>query len=285
MTITTGSVGQSLTEEMLARFDERAPHYDRDNAFFTEDFDELVAAGYLMASVPSEFGGGGGDLATINRMQRRIAYVAPATAVAVNMHHYFVGLCADLHRAGDPTGDWVLQRAAEGHVFAAGHGETGNDLPVVLSTSTADRVEGGWRFTGHKIFGSLSPVWTYLGIHGMDLSDPDQPKVVHGFLSRDAANYRIEETWDALGMRATTSHDTILDGAFVPDEAIIRVSPAGFAGADMFHVALFAWALLGFAGGVPVDRPSRLRRRRRRRSSAQLARAHPVDGLPPRGAT
>ncbi len=188
------------------------------------------------------------NLGEINRLIRRIAYVAPATAVAVNMHHYFVGLCADLHRAGDPSGDWVLDRAAEGAIFAAGHGESGNDIPVLLSSSTAARVDGGWAFTGHKIFGSLSPVWTYLGIHAMDTSDPDNPNVVHGFLHRDTPGYRIEETWDTLGMRATTSNDTILDGAVVPDDATILVCPAGFAGAGMFQVGMFAWALLGFAG-------------------------------------
>ena len=111
-----------LTDEMLARFDARAPEHDRTNTFFDEDFEELRASGYLKASIPTTFGGGGLDLFAINQLQRRIAYVAPATAVAVNMHHYFVGLCADLHRAGDPSGDWVLRQAADGHVFAAGHG-------------------------------------------------------------------------------------------------------------------------------------------------------------------
>ena len=248
MTTTMTDPTTLLSDEMLARFNERAPRYDQENAFFTEDFDELRESGYFKASLPPEFGGAGLDLAAINHIQRRIAYVAPATAIGVNMHHYFVGLCADLHRAGDPSGDWVLRRAADGHVFAAGHGESGNDIPVLLSSSKAARVDGGWEFSGHKIFGSLSPVWAYLGIYGMDTSDPDNPKVVHGFLHRDAANYRIEETWDTMGMRATTSHDTILDRAFVPDEAIIRVCPAGFAGADMYQVAMFAWALLGFAG-------------------------------------
>ena len=33
-----------LTDEMLARFDERAPVYDRENTFFTEDFEELREA-------------------------------------------------------------------------------------------------------------------------------------------------------------------------------------------------------------------------------------------------
>jgi alkylation response protein AidB-like acyl-CoA dehydrogenase len=247
MTITQNP-SDVLTDEMLARFDERAPRYDRDNTFFTEDFEELRDSGFFLASVPAEFGGLGLNLAEINRLQRRIAYAAPATAVAVNMHHYWVGLCADLHRAGDPSGAWVLERAAEGHIFAAGHGESGNDMPVLLSSSTAERVEGGWEITGHKIFGSLSPVWTYLGIHAMDSSDPDNPKIVHAFLDRNAKNYRIEETWDTLGMRATTSNDTILDHAFVPDQATVLVCPAGFAGAGLFHVALFAWALLGFAG-------------------------------------
>jgi len=242
--VTTGSV---ITDDMLARFDERAPKYDRENSFFTEDFEELRDAGYFKASLPSSFGGAGLNLAEINRLQRRIAYVAPATAVAVNMHHYFVGLCADLHRAGDPSGDWVLAKAAEGHIFAAGHGEAGNDIPVLASSSKAERVDGGWEITGHKIFGSLSPVWNYLGVHAMDTSDPANPQIVHAFVDRESPNYRIDETWDTLGMRATMSHDTILDRTFVPDEATILVCPAGFAGAGLYHVSLFAWALLGFA--------------------------------------
>jgi alkylation response protein AidB-like acyl-CoA dehydrogenase len=245
---TTEARTDPLTEEMLARFDERAPAYDRENRFFTEDFEELRSSGFFAASLPPEFGGAGMRLNEINRMLRRIAYVAPATAVAVNMHHYFVGLCADLHRAGDPSGDWVLEQAAAGRIFAAGHGEVGNDIPVLLSSAKAERVQGGWEFTGHKIFGSLSPVWDFLGVHGMDTSDPSAPKVVHAFVARDAAGLRIEETWDTLGMRATTSHDTILERVFVPDSATIMVCPAGFAGAGMFQVALFAWALLGFAG-------------------------------------
>ena len=82
----------------------------------------------------------------------------------------------------------------------------------------------------------------------MDASDPANPQIVHAFVHRDSPNYRIEETWDTLGMRATQSHDTILDRTFVPDAATVKVCPAGFAGADMYQVALFAWGLLGFAG-------------------------------------
>jgi alkylation response protein AidB-like acyl-CoA dehydrogenase len=81
----------------------------------------------------------------------------------------------------------------------------------------------------------------------MDVSDPEHPQIVHGFLSRDTEGLQIIDTWDTLGMRATQSQDTHLERAFCPDEQVALVCPAGFAGAGPFHVAIFAWALMGFA--------------------------------------
>ncbi|HEU5234360.1 MAG TPA: acyl-CoA dehydrogenase family protein [Terriglobales bacterium] len=235
-----------LTDEMLARFASRAAAYDRENRFFQEDFDELRAAKYLLMPVPTQFGGAGMTLAEVCREQRRLAYHAPATALAVNMHLYWVGIAADLWSGGDHSLEWLLREAAAGEVFAAGHAESGNDIPILLSTTKAERVEGGYRFTGRKQFGSLTPVWTRFGLHGMDMSDPKQPKIVHGFMPRDTAGYVIKETWDTLGMRATRSDDTVLENVFVPDRYIARVVPAGGAGVDAFILGIFAWGLLGF---------------------------------------
>lgn len=235
-----------VSEEMLASFASRAAGYDRENRFFEQDFADLRAAKYLLLPVPVEFGGSGMSLAQVCREQRRLAYHAPATALAVNMHLYWLGVAADLWRRGDASLEWILREAADGEVFAAGHAESGNDVPVLLSTTKAERVKGGYRFTGRKHFGSLTPVWTRLGLHGMDTSDPGQPKVVHAFLPRNTPGYRIEETWDVLGMRATRSDDTILENAFVPDGYIARVVPAGAGGIDLFVLSTFAWALMGF---------------------------------------
>jgi alkylation response protein AidB-like acyl-CoA dehydrogenase len=236
-----------LSDELLQTFGERAPTYDRENRFLTEDFEDLRLAGYLELAVPTELGGRGLNLAQVCQEQRRLAYRAPATALATNMHIYWTGVAADLLRTGDSSCKWILEDAADGEVFAAGHGEAGNDFPVMLSTARAERAEGGYRFYGHKIFGSLTPVWTRLGIHAMDTSDPAQPRVVHAFLPRDTEDYRIVPTWDVLGMRATRSDDTILEGAFVPDRYIPRVVPAGLAGADLFVLGIFAWAEPTFA--------------------------------------
>ena len=230
-----------LNADMLTRFGERAARYDAENTFFTEDFEELRESGYLKMAIPEELGGLGYSLADVCKQERKLAYHAPATALATNMHVYWTGVAADMRRMGDPSLEWLLREAAAGEVFAAGHGEVGNDLPLFLSTSSAVRVDGGYKFTGHKMFGSLTPVWTRFGLHAMDTtSNPEAPEIIHAFMPRDTANYTIKDTWNTLGMRATRSDDTILDGAFVPDKYIARKVPAG--GADLFVLSIFAWA-------------------------------------------
>ena len=182
-----------------ARFAERCGGYDRENRFFQEDFDDLKRAGYLTMAVPKELGGRGLNLAQVCREQRRLGYHAPATALGINMHVYWVGLVADLWRQGDRSLEWLLKEAMAGEVFNAGHSERGNDIPGLLSTSKAERVDGGFRFTGHKMFGSLAPVWTRYGLHAMWADADGGPKIVHAFLPRSHDGYRIVETWDTHG--------------------------------------------------------------------------------------
>src|SRR5439155_1311929 len=92
--------------------------------------------------------------------------------------HQFAERCGGYDRSLE----WLLREAIEGEVFNAGHSERGNDLPVLLSTSKAERVDGGFRFTGHKMFGSLMPVWTRMGLHATWADADGGPKIVHAFL-------------------------------------------------------------------------------------------------------
>jgi len=235
-----------LTDELLDRCRGRAAGYDRDNVFFDEDLEELKAAGYLKMAVPEEFGGLGMNLAQAGAETRRLGRYAPATAISLNMHTYWVGVAAEVSRSGDSSLDWILKKAGEGEIFAAAHAEGGNDIPLLLSTTNAEKVDGGYKFTGRKSFGSMSPVYDWLGLHGMDTSDPDNPKIVHAFMPRESEGVTMIKEWDTLGMRASQSDGTKLDGAFVSDEHIARVVPVGFGGADVFVLSIFMWGLLGF---------------------------------------
>ena len=228
-----------LSEDLLERCAQRAAVYDRDNRFFFEDFEELRRAGYLLAAVPQEFGGLGLTLVEICQEQRRLARRSAPTALGLNMHLLATGIAADLWHRGDDSQVWMLEEAARGAVFAYGYSESSNDLEAIYSSSKVQRVDGGYCFFGHRHFGSLTPVWTWLNTYGLDLADPDDPQIVHAVMPRDTAGYRIVETWDTLGMRATSSQDTILEGAFVADRHVISVRKPGFAGANAFVLAMF----------------------------------------------
>ncbi len=76
------------SNEVIQARGEGAPVYERENCLFTEDFDALRVAGYLNMLVPTDLGGRGLSLLEVGKEQERLAYRAPATALALNTHLY-----------------------------------------------------------------------------------------------------------------------------------------------------------------------------------------------------
>jgi alkylation response protein AidB-like acyl-CoA dehydrogenase len=223
-----------LTPELLERIRSRAAGYDATNSFFVEDLAELTDVGYLKSR----------PLLEVARDQRLLAAHAPATALGLAMHLVVVGIARVLKERGDSSLDWITKDAANGEVFAFGNSEAGNDSVMFDSRTVATPLgDGSYAFTGTKIFTSMSPAWTRLSLFGRDDSDPENPKLVHGVLSRSAEGWRNLGDWNTLGMRATQSYTTVLDGAVVPANRITRVLPVG-PSPDPYIFGLFSNFLL-----------------------------------------
>lgn len=220
-------MGAILSEELLGRVRSRAAGYDAANRFPEEDLAELADAGYLAAAVPAALGGSDLTVVELAHEQMRLAGAAPATALAVNMHQVWVAVARGLNAAGDHSADFVLSEAVAGEVFAFGISEPGNDLVLFGSTSEArPDGAGGYTFHGRKTFTSLSPVWTRLGTFGIDRTGAE-PHSVFAFVERDEGGFEILDDWDTLGMRASRSCTTVLDGAHAPAERVVRRIPPG----------------------------------------------------------
>src|SRR3990170_6623982 len=212
-----------LTDDLLDRVHARAAGYDRDNAFFTEDLAELTEAGYLTALVPREYGGAGLSLRGVAHEQARLAGAAPATALAIGMHLVWTGVAKTLLDRGDDSLDFVLREAADGELFAFAISEAGNDLVLFGSTTEArPQAGGGYSFTGTKIFTSLSPAWTRLATFGLDTESDDAPKLVHAIVTRDSPGTTVLNDWNTIGMRASQSNSTRLDGVTADRSRIFR---------------------------------------------------------------
>ena len=213
-----------LSDDLLDHIRERAAIYDRENRFFTEDLEELRQAGYLAACVPEAFGGGGLTLTELTRLQRKLATASPATALGVNMHLVWAAVAKLMHERGDDRLNWVFDEIVSGEIFAFGISEPGNDAVLMDSASSAEPSANGYLVSGTKVFTTLAPVWTRLGVHA---KVSDSEKLVFGFIRRDATGAprdRSESSrglstgnishvgeWNPLGMRATQSWNTVLE--------------------------------------------------------------------------
>jgi alkylation response protein AidB-like acyl-CoA dehydrogenase len=229
-----------LTDDVLEGIHRRAPGYDRDNAFFTEGLAALREAGYLTMLVPQAFGGAGLPLAQVVHEQARLARAAPATALGIGMHLVWTGVARTLSARGDHSLDFVLEEAAAGELYAFAISEPANDLVLFGSTTEAAPLEGGgYRFTGTKVFTSLSPAWTRLGTFGLDRASADAPMLVHAVVERSAPGIAVADDWDTIGMRASQSHSTRLDGVEALPERVFRRLPPG-PSADPLILAIFA---------------------------------------------
>lgn len=213
---------QHLPDDLLERIRERAPIHDRENTFPEQDLEELRDAGYLAILVPTERGGAGLGLEQAAILQQRLATAAPATALAINMHLVWTGVAKVFSDRGVTGLEFVQDGAVRGEVFAFGISEGGNDLVLFGSdTDAVPQADGGYAFTGTKIFTSLAPVWTKLGLHGLDTASDDAPKLVFAFIDRTDA-VTTSDDWDTLGMRGTQSRTTRLNNAVATAEHVVR---------------------------------------------------------------
>jgi 3-hydroxy-9,10-secoandrosta-1,3,5(10)-triene-9,17-dione monooxygenase len=90
----------------------------------------------------------------------------------------------------------------------------------VFPSGRARKVDGGYRLNGRWPFSSgvRSSHWNMLG--GAVVADSTELRI---FLL-PAADYRILDTWDTMGLRGTGSEDVVADDVFVEDHMTLAVS-------------------------------------------------------------
>lgn len=212
----------ALARELGPALAVRAPALDANDTFPFDNFRELKERRVLSAGIPAELGGGGASYAELCAVLRELGRHCGATALALSMHMHLVAAMVWLWRQGAPVAPLLEQIATEQLVLV-----TSGASDWLISGGTAERVDGGYRVTARKAFGSGSPAGD-LFITSAVYDDPvDGPIVLHFSVPLRAEGVTVMDNWRTMAMRASGSNDVMLEGVFVPEGAVTSRRPQG----------------------------------------------------------
>ncbi len=219
-------------ESLVADFAGRAAEADANNSICAANYDELIDSGVASAFVPAELGGFG--LTSIEDWITTIATLARgdgSTAIAINMQ---LGVSRGMAQAYAVTKArnkdtkalaQPLKKLVTGDMrICATATEPGTDNLHPLTEAIAN--DDGFVINGHKIFVTMSPLATHLGMN-LRMRDADGDHLVSTMLPMNSPGLEPQDDWNALGMRASGSQSVVFNNVQVPAAAIRKLGPWG----------------------------------------------------------
>jgi alkylation response protein AidB-like acyl-CoA dehydrogenase len=217
-----------VVARLRPRIAQRAAETDRTGGFPVADFADLRAAGLFGLFAPEHLGGQGRGYADYARVAYELARGNGATALVFNMHASVTGALAGIpdelvRSLGVPEAffasrDAILRGAARGAFYAVAMSERGVGSRLSQLTTRYEAADNGFHIKGSKSFVSgAGHADAYLVAAR---SAVDDSMVSQFLVPASAEGVVVEETWDSLGMRATSSHDLHLD-VVVPADTLL----------------------------------------------------------------
>jgi alkylation response protein AidB-like acyl-CoA dehydrogenase len=225
-------------------FATRAEQHDREASFPYENFQAMHDAGYMKQCLPAEFGGEEVTLEELCLTQERLAWGDASTALGANMHSFFCGVMTEGFRQDPSDQRWpmLFTMVSQGKTTLGGAiSERDSSDPLNFPSGTVERVDGGYRLNGMKVFGSNSAVSPMLFFSGW-IEEGGEKKVLSFQVPKGTPGAEIIEDWDTLGMRATGSYTTVFKDCVVPELFKTIETPYGGAfGVDAFQASFLCW--------------------------------------------
>ncbi|MCB4771238.1 acyl-CoA/acyl-ACP dehydrogenase [Ancylobacter sp. Lp-2] len=202
--------------KLAAQFARTAAHYDTTAEVPVANFAALHAEGLSGLTASPAHGGAGTGLAEAVEVIRILAQGEPSTALILFMQ--YLNLATLPHGRWDPAlvSEVLTQAVATGGMINSlrVEPELGSPTRGGLPATLARRTAAGWSISGRKIYSTGSSVLGWMIVWART----DEPEVRVGRFAVPVSSpgIVIEPTWNALGMRASGSHDVVFDAVAVP---------------------------------------------------------------------
>jgi butyryl-CoA dehydrogenase len=206
----------------------RARESDRAQRFDAELARRVGAMGYLGAPVAEEYGGRDLDYFTYGLIVEEIGRGDSSMRTVVSVQTSLV--CGSIERWGseEQKRHW-LPRLCSGEAlgcFALTEPDTGSDAASLRTR--AEKVEGGWRLSGQKMWISLGNVAEVALVFAQTNPAEEHRGLACFLVPTDNDGFSSQEVHGKLGLRASDTAALGLDGVEVPDGALLGEVGDGF---------------------------------------------------------
>ena len=107
---------------------------------------------------------------------------------------------------------------------AASERATGSPTRGGRPETVAKETEEGWIINGRKSFTTLAPILDYISVSA---SIEGTDKVGSFLIRRELEGVSVDETWDSIAMKATGSHDLVLNNVKLEKDAFLHYLTPG----------------------------------------------------------
>ena len=204
---------QQVRELARGPFRERAAAADRDGQLCIDNYNELAELGISGLLIPESFGGLEADGHTFMKVIEEIAYGDASTAVTVNMHLLVTSIASVLPPF--PRRDAILRACAEGAWCCAPGSIPSRELDNTTTGFMAVEHGADLVVSGRAGFASGSDAARFMML-GALIERPSEPDLVLAYPELDQDGITNRGNWNGMGLRATASHDIVLEDLRIP---------------------------------------------------------------------
>ncbi len=210
----------TLAKQLAADFATRAEEADKQAKLPAEDVQALKESGYLLMSVPREYGGMGLTLKECVEAQLELAKGSTSSAMVAGMQIHMFGNVSENRPWPEAAFERLSREAVAGGLFntAASEPTLGSPSRGGAFETYAVRSDASWIINGHKSWTTGGKHLTHIVVR-LDIGGEAGVIVVPG----NAPGVEWVETWgDGLSLRASDSHDVYFKNVVVPEENLLE---------------------------------------------------------------
>ncbi|UEX90543.1 acyl-CoA dehydrogenase family protein [Staphylococcus ratti] len=209
-------------ESQREMFESCAHQNDQTATFPYKNIQWLIDSGYTQLTLPKAYGGGGATIEDMVILQTVLGSIDGATALSIGWHMGLIGELFEKQSWDSKLLNQLADDVKKGALInrAVSEAETGSPTRGGKPMTYAKRENGHYVINGVKTFTSMSPALTHILVAA---HIPEQDTVGFFLVKQNDKGVTIANNWDMMGMRATESHDLILENVRVPLEHLVEV--------------------------------------------------------------